>query len=56
VHVEGKLDFEGAQLLHRLFIEDSYPFWGTLSGRGPSSHPQSGRLLPAGSLGPTRPH
>jgi hypothetical protein len=24
VHVEGKLDFEGAQLLHRLFIEDSY--------------------------------
>jgi len=24
VHVEGKLDFEGAHLLHRLFIEDSY--------------------------------
>jgi len=24
VYVEGKLDFEGAQLLHRLFIEDSY--------------------------------
>jgi hypothetical protein len=24
VHIEGKLDFEGAQLLHRLFIEDSY--------------------------------